>query len=213
MHLCVCVRVRVCCLELSVSGVPAPEHTLWFYYRSMFAVKLLCRLARTCPAQGREAESHVGSRGRSGQAPSSHSGAQTSWAAGRPGRPRAGPGMRRGLPELGGRCPWLPGGDAGVTTTAPHGDLGPLPQRALLSAEEQASSDLPAGSPCREPVPSRGLQRAGDAGACRETATPPWPSGGRGSPPPPWGATPLGLTRAKPSSPGMPQPPGRRGGG
>lgn len=48
-----CVSVSMCSLAPSVSGIPSPEHTLWFYYRSMFAVKLLHRLARTCPAQGR----------------------------------------------------------------------------------------------------------------------------------------------------------------
>lgn len=49
---CVCLYVSVsaCCLESS------PEHTLWFYYRSMFAMKRLRRLARTCPAQGRGSE-------------------------------------------------------------------------------------------------------------------------------------------------------------
>ena len=48
-----CVSVSMCSLDLSVSGILSLECMLWFYYRSMFAVKLLCRLARTCPAQGR----------------------------------------------------------------------------------------------------------------------------------------------------------------
>lgn len=41
----VCVSVPTCYLDLSVSGIPSPERSLWFYYRSMFAVKLLHRLA------------------------------------------------------------------------------------------------------------------------------------------------------------------------
>lgn len=40
-----CVSVPTCYLDLSVSGIPSPERALWFYYRSMFAVKLLHRLA------------------------------------------------------------------------------------------------------------------------------------------------------------------------
>lgn len=73
-----CENVYMCCLDLSVSGIPSPEHTLWFYYRSVFATKLLYRLAWTCPAQGRGVQrTDVGSLGRSGQALSSHLGAQT----------------------------------------------------------------------------------------------------------------------------------------
>lgn len=41
-----CMRVSVyVCLDFSLSGIPSPKHTLWFYYRSMFAVKLWRRLA------------------------------------------------------------------------------------------------------------------------------------------------------------------------
>lgn len=45
LPLCVRVSVPTCYLDLSVSGIPSPEGALWFYYRSMFVVKLLHRSA------------------------------------------------------------------------------------------------------------------------------------------------------------------------
>lgn len=162
-----CERVYVCCLDLSVSGIPSPEHTLWFYYRSMFAVRLLCRLAWTCPAQGRGVErTDVGSWGRGGQAPSPHLGAQTLGSPVGSGRPQEAkgwaPGCGRVCPSCSPLWPWLPRGDRGVTATTPHRDLRPpSPNSFCLRRSRPAQTCLLALS-CREQIPSRGLWRAGE---------------------------------------------------
>lgn len=90
-----CVSVSMCSLAPSVSGIPSPEHTLWFYYRSMFAVKLLHRLARTCPAQGRELENQCWRFGKGWEGtiftPGSPDPWLPKWQQAGQGRQRAGP--------------------------------------------------------------------------------------------------------------------------
>lgn len=85
------------------------------------------------------------------------------------------PRLWQGVPRPQFLCPWIPGGAIGVPATIPHQALGPLPQ-LVLSAEEQAGSDLSAALSRREagsrsfPGDRRGL---GNAGACWEAPGPP----------------------------------------